>query len=176
MPAWKHRRSTGPTPRTSRTVERLPDASIGLQLAFLIRLVIAGACAGALGWEREHAHKPAGFRTHIIVGIAAALFTVLGELTFLRFEPSTTGWRSDPIRVIQAVAMGIGFLGTGIIFVSRPGPRQQVRGLTTAASVWATAAIGMACGLGYYVLAVGTTVLLLVVLRGLRKFDMDNGA
>lgn len=147
----------------------LPDTAL-TELSFLIRLVVAGVLAGVLGWEREQAGKAAGFRTHIIVGIGAALFTALGEITFTRLD-GATGWRSDPIRVIQAVAVGIGFLGSGIISVSGTSPGRHVRGLTTAASIWATAAIGMTCALGFYLLAGGATALLLAVLRLLGRLD-----
>ncbi len=108
----------------------------------------------------------------MLVGIGAALYTVLAELSVLEIPPNSEGFQADPIRVIQAVAIGIGFLGSGIIFVSRQDER--VRGLTTAASVWATAAIGVASGLGYYVLAVTSTLLLLLVLRVLVRFDASD--
>ncbi|MGH7579410.1 MAG: MgtC/SapB family protein, partial [Gemmatimonadales bacterium] len=81
------------------------------------------------------------------------------------------GFQADPIRAIQAVAIGIGFLGSGVIFVSRH--EDRVQGLTTAASIWATAAIGIAAGLAHYVLAVGATALLLIVLHVLVRFDTD---
>jgi putative Mg2+ transporter-C (MgtC) family protein len=154
----------------------LPDIPLlDVQLTLLVRLIIAGALAGVLGWEREYARKPAGFRTHIIVGIGSALFTVLGDIAVNGLDGRPPNWSSDPTRVIQAVATGIGFLGSGIIFVSGTGDDRQVRGLTTAASVWATAALGMTCALGFYVLAIGTTVLLLAVLRGLAQFERLNG-
>lgn len=139
------------------------------ELALVVRLVIAAALAAILGWEREYAGKAAGLRTHMLVGIGAALYTVLAELSVRQIPPNAEGFQADPIRVIQAVAIGIGFLGSGVIFVSRH--EDRVRGLTTAASVWATAAIGMASGLGHYVLAVTATVLLLFVLRVLVRFD-----
>jgi putative Mg2+ transporter-C (MgtC) family protein len=141
-----------------------------LQLLLLVRLVVAALLAGVLGWERESARKPAGLRTHMLVGVASALFTVLAELSVLA-HPSENGLRADPIRVIQAVAVGIGFLGSGVIFVSKND--DSVHGLTTAGSIWATAAIGIAAGLGYYVLAVGSTVLLMLVLRGMSRFDRE---
>jgi putative Mg2+ transporter-C (MgtC) family protein len=141
------------------------------ELALLLRLLVAGALAALLGWERERARKSAGLRTHMLVGIASALFTVLAQLAVLDY-PSAEGMQADPIRVIQAVAIGIGFLGGGVIFVSRSG--DSVRGLTTAGSIWATAAIGISAGLGYYVLAVGTTVLLLGVLWGMARFDVED--
>jgi putative Mg2+ transporter-C (MgtC) family protein len=139
------------------------------ELEFLIRLLVAAALAAVLGWERESARKSAGLRTHMLVGIAAALYTAIAELAVADVDPSRTQFQADPIRAVQAVAIGIGFLGSGVIFVSRQ--EERVRGLTTAASIWATAAIGIAIGLGRYLLAVGATVLLLVVLRVLVRFD-----
>ena len=143
----------------------------GLELPLLLRLVLAAALAGVLGWERESARKSAGLRTHMLVGIASALFTVLAELAVRDYPGAEGGLRADPIRVIQAVAIGVGFLGSGVIFVSKSG--DTVLGLTTAGSIWATAAIGIAAGLGYYILAVGATLLLLTVLRGMSRFDRD---
>lgn len=142
-----------------------------LELALLVRLVLAAALAAVLGWERESARKSAGLRTHMLVGIASALFTVLAELAVQNYPGEQGGIRADPIRVIQAVAIGVGFLGSGVIFVSKSG--ESVLGLTTAGSIWATAAIGIAAGLGYYILAVGATLLLLAVLRGMSRFDRD---
>ena len=142
------------------------------ELQFLIRLLVAAALAAALGWERERARKPAGLRTHMLVGIAAALYTSIAELSVADIAAGETGFQADPIRAIQAVAIGIGFLGSGVIFVSRH--EDRVQGLTTAASIWATAAIGIAAGLEHYVLAVGATVLLLFVLRVLVRFDTED--
>ncbi len=131
------------------------------------RLVVAGLLAGVLGWEREHAGKSAGLRTHMLVGIAAALYTGLAEVASVELGAG----RSDPVRAIQAVAMGIGFLGGGIIFVNR---NDRVQGLTTAASIWATAAMGIAAGLAHFWLAAGVTVLLAVVLHVLGRFDRSE--
>jgi putative Mg2+ transporter-C (MgtC) family protein len=142
------------------------------ELQFLIRLLVAAALAAILGWEREHARKSAGLRTHMLVGIAAALYTALAQLAVADISPSEQEFRADPIRAIQAVAIGIGFLGSGVIFVSRH--EDRVQGLTTAASIWATAAIGIAAGLEHYVLAVGATILLLFVLRVLVRFDAPD--
>src|SRR3954462_13673321 len=89
------------------------------EFPLLLRLLLAGALAAMLGWERESAHKPAGLRTHMLVAIASALFTVLAELAATSFPGEDGGIRSDPIRVIQAVAVGIEFLGSGVIFVSK---------------------------------------------------------
>jgi putative Mg2+ transporter-C (MgtC) family protein len=148
------------------------EISLSDELALLTRLLAAGALAALLGWEREKARKSAGLRTHMLVGVAAALYTVLAELAVLSYPGSEEGLRADPVRVIQAVAIGVGFLGSGVIFVSKSG--ESVLGLTTAASIWATAATGIAVGLGYYVLALGATLLLLLVLRLLARFDVDE--
>ena len=142
------------------------------ELEFLFRLVIAGVLAALLGWEREAARKSAGLRTHMLVGIASALYTAIAELSVADIVPGENGFQADPIRAVQAVAIGIGFLGSGVIFVSQRDER--VQGLTTAASIWATAAIGIATGLAYFRLAVGATVLLLVVLRVLVLLDGDD--
>ena len=131
------------------------------------RLVVAALLAGVLGWEREQAGKSAGLRTHMLVGIAAALYTGLAEVASVELGAG----RSDPVRAIQAVAMGIGFLGGGIIFVNR---NDRVQGLTTAASIWATAAVGIAAGLAHFRLAAGATVLLAVVLHVLERFDRSE--
>ena len=140
------------------------------ELHYLVRLLVAAILSGVLGWERERARKSAGLRTHMLVGIAAALYTSIGELAIAGI-PSDAGFDADPIRAVQAVAIGIGFLGSGVIFVSR---QDRVQGLTTAASIWATAAIGLAAGLQHYLLAAGATVLLLLVLRGLARFDVED--
>jgi putative Mg2+ transporter-C (MgtC) family protein len=141
------------------------------ELSYLLRIAVAAGLAGLLGYERERARKPAGLRTHMLVGIASALYT---SLAMLAYEESVGagGTRADPIRAIQAVALGVGFLGGGMIVTRREG--RDVSGLTTAASIWATAAVGIAAGLAHYVLAVGATALLLLVLRLLVRFDLGD--
>lgn len=139
----------------------------GSQLALLIRILAAGVLAALIGWERESANQSAGLRTHIIVGIASCLYTLLGSVAVQDYPVEEARLQVDPIRAIQAIAIGIGFLGSGIIFVNRN--RDRVYGLTTAASVWATAAVGIAAGLGHYILAAGTTVLLLLSLHVLYR-------
>jgi len=136
------------------------------------RLLLAALLAAVLGWERERAGKAAGLRTHMLVGVASALYTGLAELATADMAQTGGQFQADPIRVIQAVAVGIGFLGGGMIFVNRN--RDRVIGLTTAASIWATAAMGIAVGLAHYRLAVGVTILLTVVLRVLVRFDVGD--
>jgi putative Mg2+ transporter-C (MgtC) family protein len=135
------------------------------QLAFLPSLLLAGLISGALGWEREARDRPAGLRTHVLVGVSACLFVMLGEAFIDHFEHERE-LRFDPIRIIEATIAGISFLGAGTIFTARD---DRVHGLTTAATLLATAAIGLAVAVNLHVLAVTTTALLLVVLLVLRK-------
>jgi len=138
----------------------------------LMRVVAAGFMSGMLGWERQSAGKPAGFRTLLLVGMAACLFVVAGEAAAVTYPAGSSALRVEPFQLIQAVAVGIGFLGSGVVLLTQDGTR--VRGLTTAASIWATAAVGLTVGFGRYLLAAGTTVLMLVTLRVLRRFDSSN--
>ena len=135
----------------------------GIEAHLLLRVVVAGGLAAVIGWEREHAGKSAGFRTHILVCMAAALYTAIGTMELADAAARPIGLRSDPIRVIQAVGLGIGFLGSGVIRIAKDS--EEVLGLTTAASIWATAAIGIAVGFGRFVLAAGATLLLALVLH-----------
>lgn len=172
MPAT---RSASASPRGAQAASlsgSRSGAPVHPEIHLLIRLLVAGVLAAMLGWERERARKAAGLRTHMLVGIAAALYTAIAELAVLDIPPNSEGFQADPIRAVQAVAIGIGFLGSGVIFVSRH--EDRVRGLTTAASIWATAAIGIAAGLELYRLALGATLLLLLVLRVLARFDVPD--
>ncbi len=151
-------------------LSRLFDASmVGTDLSALLRLVIAGVLAGIIGWERETVGKSAGLRTHMVVGIASAMFIIMAELVMLEFHGNPGVARFDPVRAIAAVATGIGFLGGGTIFLSRS--EDRVRGLTTAASIWATSAVGITVGLRHVLLAAGATILLVAVLRMLTRLD-----
>jgi putative Mg2+ transporter-C (MgtC) family protein len=143
--------------------------TIGAEAWLLLRLAVAAILSAALGWEREKAGKAAGLRTHMLVGMAAALYTALSTLIVTETARLEPGLRADPIRVVQAVALGIGFLGGGVISAQKS--EGHGSGLTTAASIWSTAAIGIAVGLGYYVLACGATVLQLIVLHGLTRLE-----
>ena len=147
----------------------VPQDSVNAELLLLVRLVAAGALGSVLGWEREQARKPAGLRTHMLVAIASALFTVLAGLVA---QEASGNQRGDPVRAIQAIAMGIGFLGGGVIFVARR--QNEVHGLTTAASIWATAAVGIAVGLAHYLLAAGATLILVIVLRVVARLEPNQ--
>ncbi len=145
---------------------------VGNDAELLLRVLIAGVLSGLLGWERQSAGKPAGFRTLLLVGMAACLFVVAGEAAALSYPATAASLRIEPFALIQAVSVGIGFLGAGVVFLSKDG--SHVIGLTTAASIWATAAIGLTVGFGRYLLATGTTILILITLRLLMRFDHSH--
>ena len=131
----------------------------------LLRVVLAAVLGGAIGFERELREREAGLRTHMLVSVGAALFTLVSAYAWTDWRFSTAeGLVFDPTRITAQVVTGIGFLGAGAII--RQG--LSVRGLTTAATLWVVAAIGMASGAGYYAAAVFTTALVLVSLWPLR--------
>ncbi len=140
-----------------------------IELVILFRLAVTVVLTGLLGWERQIVGKAAGLRTHILVGVGAATFVGLSEMLVQHFAVYEQGLQLDPTRVLEAVVAGVAFLGAGSIFFARG--EQQVHGLTTAASIWTTAGVGMAVGLGQYVFAFGATALLLLVLGGLRYLE-----
>jgi putative Mg2+ transporter-C (MgtC) family protein len=131
----------------------------------VLRVVLAAVLGGAIGFERELREREAGLRTHLLVSVGAALFTMVSAYAWTDWRFSTEeGLVFDPTRIAAQVVTGIGFLGAGAII--RQG--LSVRGLTTAATLWVVAAIGMAAGVGYYGPAVVTTALVLVSLWPLR--------
>ena len=131
----------------------------------LLRLALAAVLGGALGLERELREREAGLRTHLLVSVGSALFTLVSAYGFRSFLTSGESVvRADPSRIAAQIVTGIGFLGAGAII--RQG--LSVRGLTTAATLWVVAAIGLATGAGYYAAAVITTVVALVSLWPLR--------
>ncbi|MBV9042216.1 MAG: MgtC/SapB family protein [Acidimicrobiia bacterium] len=132
----------------------------------VVRFVVAVALVGAVGVEREIAGQPAGLRTHITVGLGAALFGLISVHGFDAYVAgrNTNNYQIDVSRVASQVVVGVGFLGAGAILKEGA----SIRGLTTAASLWASAAIGLACGLGSFFAAVATTVALLLSLIFLR--------
>jgi putative Mg2+ transporter-C (MgtC) family protein len=128
-----------------------------------IRLAVAVVLGAALGWDRERWNKPAGIRTHMLVSLGSATFTILGFEVGQHY--SYGGF--DPTRVLQGVVGGIGFLGAGAILQNRG----QVSGITTAASVWVAGALGAAAGVGAYVLAMIATALAFAILAGAGKLE-----
>jgi putative Mg2+ transporter-C (MgtC) family protein len=129
------------------------------ELDLLARLAVGLVLGAVVGWERELQRQPAGFRTHALVALGAALFTVISAYGF--------GPNADPTRIAAQIVTGVGFLGAGSIL--REGG--DVRGLTTAASIWAVAAVGMAAGAGMYVLAVAGAVLVVFALEVLDRLE-----
>ncbi len=117
----------------------------------LLRLVLSVIAGGLIGLEREVVHKPAGVRTHMLVCLGSALFV----LVTLETIPN------EAARIIAGIATGIGFLGAGTIFKSK----DEVHGLTTAASIWAVAGVGIAIGLGYYLMTIIAVILILIILQ-----------
>lgn len=125
-------------------------------LDIIIRLIIALLLGVVLGLERVWAHKTAGMRTYALVSLGAALFIIISELVL---ESYLGVVNFDPLRLASQVVMGVGFIGTGVIFTREA----KLQGLTTATGLWVAAAIGMACGFGLFKLAIIATVLTLFV-------------
>lgn len=134
------------------------------QLQIVGLITLAMGLSAAVGIEREMADKPAGFRTHMLVGGAAALLVSLSTLIIHTLPISETLIQVDPIRVLEAIIAGVSFLGAGTIF--RRTDKETTEGLTTAASLLFVAAIGVSVAVGQFVLAIGATLLALLVLRG----------
>jgi putative Mg2+ transporter-C (MgtC) family protein len=133
-----------------------------LNFETIISLVLAVALGAVVGLERETTHKPAGIRTHMLVSLGSALFTIV-----------SVSFSIDPARIAAGIVTGIGFIGAGTIFAEK----DKVQGLTTAASLWATAAIGLAAGIGDYPLALLVTVLVFLILASrylLKKVGLEE--
>ena len=123
-------------------------------------ILLAVVCGAIIGIERQFKHKPAGLRTNILICLGAAVFTLISERMALDSHDSVT-------RIASGIVTGVGFLGAGAVIQDRGG----IHGLTTAATIWLVASIGMACGARLYYLAIITTVLALAVLIGLGHVD-----
>ena len=135
----------------------------------LTRILVAAALGGIVGIERELRDQPAGFRTHMLVSLGACLFTLVGAFGFqtLTGGQNVAAVNADVTRVASQVVVGIGFLGGGAIL--RHG--STIRGLTTAASLWVTAAVGLAVGMGFYFGATAVAVVAVVALAGLKPIE-----
>ncbi len=136
-----------------------------LYAEIIVRLLLAGILGGIIGYEREHTHRPAGFRTHILVCVGSALVMITSEFIFEKYRAFTN---IDPARLGAQVISGIGFLGAGTII--RDG--FNVKGLTTAASLWAVSCVGIAAGIGFCAGAVAATVLIFLTLIVLKRTEM----
>ncbi len=144
------------------------NPSLPTDLDLIGRLALAGLFAGLVGIERELSDQRAGFRTHILVGLGSCLFAIISAYGAVPIVGESAQVRVDPTRIAAQIVSGIGFLGAGAII--RNG--LAVRGLTTAASLWVVAAIGMAAAFGSYTLAAFTTAFTLVSLFALKRFGL----
>ena len=145
----------------------MTDVTEALRLVLLLKLLLATLFGGAIGLEREIAGKPAGLRTNILICVGAALFTHLSiNIAQIGFTPDGHPY-GDTTRIAAQIVSGIGFLGAGAILHAHG----AVVGLTTAATIWVVAAVGAAVGAGAYIEAGGTTVLMMLVLVGLRPLE-----
>jgi putative Mg2+ transporter-C (MgtC) family protein len=137
-----------------------PELGFNLELELVGRLAIGLVLGAMIGFERELHRQPAGFRTHSLVAVGSALFTIISAYGF-------AGSAVDPTRIAAQIVSGIGFIGAGTILQHRG----SVRGLTTAASLWSVAAVGMAAGAGMLAIATVGTLLILVVLSVLDRIE-----
>ena len=143
------------------------------------RLLLAAIFGAAIGFEREWRNRPAGLRTHVLVCVAAATFAILTieiiHAPMFTADALGDAVKVDPIRIVEAVTAGVAFLAAGVVIFTRG----QVHGLTTGAGMWLAGAIGVACGLGLWQIALFSTVLALIVLVLLyafeNKMDMNQG-
>jgi len=134
----------------------------------VIRLFAGALLGGCIGLERELRAHPAGLRTHMLVGLASALFTIVAIDLARRLDAVTGGLGVDPLRAIEAVTAGVAFIAAGAIIRSG----DKVRNLTTGAGMWLAGAVGLASGAGYLGLAVLATALAVVILTALRWLEM----
>lgn len=137
--------------------------TVQITVEAIIKLFAAVVFSGFIGYEREHSHRPAGFRTHILVAVGATLVMMTSKYVFVEYEGLTS---FDPTRLGAQVISGIGFLGAGTIL--REG--FSVKGLTTAASLWAVSCIGLAVGAGYYIGAFVATIVIYLTLNTFKRF------
>lgn len=140
--------------------ETLRDVNL---VSILLRIILSVFIGGIIGLEREHKNRPAGFRTHILVCLGAMLIMLTNQYVYQYYGAS------DPVRMGAQVVSGIGFLGAGTIMVTRG---RQVKGMTTAAGMWASAGCGLAVGIGFYEGAVLVGITILIVMTVLRYFDV----
>lgn len=151
---------------------------LGMTFELVLRIVVACLCGAAVGIERSKRFKEAGIRTHCVVACAAAVFMILSKYCFADLSLDSMGTvfagdrGADPARIAAQVVSGLGFLGAGVIFKTG----NSIKGLTTAAGLWATAAIGMAIGSGMYSIGIFTTLILVVLQIFTHRFTVGNDA
>lgn len=146
-----------------------------LTFQYFLALAAAAVMGGAIGFEREYRAKEAGLRTHLLVALGSALFMILSKYGFDKEVLQLGDAASfDPSRIASQVVTGIGFIGAGTIIFQK----HVIKGLTTAAGLWVTAAIGMTCGAGMFALALTATIMVLICLEAMyyihSRFEMRN--
>ncbi|MBO4213299.1 MAG: MgtC/SapB family protein, partial [Clostridia bacterium] len=146
--------------------------SITFMLELILRILASGLCGAIVGYERSKRLKEAGVRTHCVVAMAAALIMVVSKYGFADVIGSGFITGVDGARLGAQVISGVGFLGAGVIFKNG----NVVRGITTAAGIWATAAIGLTLGSGLYIIGITTTVVIMLVQFIMHKFPVGNDA
>lgn len=137
------------------------------EMKMVFQIVLAALLGSFVGFEREYTGKAAGLRTYALVCLGAALFTILSKSGFNEFVGISS---FDPSRVASQIVVGIGFIGAGLIIFRE----QRIEGLTTAAGLWAMAAVGMAVGSGYYLLAVFASLLIFIILSLFGKLKIEE--
>lgn len=137
----------------------------------VIRILGTVLFCGIIGFEREYRKNTAGLRTNILVGVASATFALIALALLEAPFADSEFVKADPLRLVEAVTNGVAFLAAGIVVFSKG----EVRGLTTGASLWVAAAIGLAVGLGYWTIAIMVTVTGFIVLAGLRQLEVAFG-
>ncbi|MBA96659.1 MAG: MgtC/SapB family protein [Sulfitobacter sp.] len=148
------------------------SAGSGLPVTVVVTRTLATVVfCGLIGLERERSRRPAGLRTHMLIGLAACIYSLLTLALLSRASDFGDTVRMDPLRIIEAVTSGVAFLAAGLIVFSQG----KVRGLTTGASMWVAAAVGVASGLGEWVIAGMTTVLTLIIIALVRKLEKSAG-
>jgi putative Mg2+ transporter-C (MgtC) family protein len=145
------------------------------ELNQFLNVLIAAALTGVIGWEREQRNMPAGLRTNMIVGICAALLVILGHMMVEFYDTMDSGasLQYDPLRVVQAIIVGVGFIGGGTIL--KVPEKEKIRYLTSAATILVSAGIGIAAALERYVLSVLVVALILLINYGIRKWENRTG-
>jgi putative Mg2+ transporter-C (MgtC) family protein len=143
----------------------MQEIDIWQQVTVIINAALAAVLGSVIGWERDRAGKSAGPRTMALVGAASAAVVAIGAVLDVEAD------FGDPTRAMHAVITGIGFLGAGLIFTNRSGGTQ---GVTTAATVFATAAMGVAVGLGFQVAGLGLTLIILAILRSTQVLEASR--
>lgn len=146
--------------------------TIANQLFILFQLAVAMFLGGIIGYEREIQNKPAGLRTNMLIAGASAMFVILAEFVIRDYlSLGTELVRSDPIRIIQAIVIGVSFIGGGLIIKDPEGSGENVKYLTTAATTLTSAAVGIAIATELYVIALGIALLTLIINTLIRRFE-----